>query len=301
MFVSPVGLGTWATGGTVETWGRVDDNESISAIRRAVELGINLIDTAPIYGLGHSEEVIGLAIKGIRDQVVLASKCGVRFPRTPDEKPWHCLRRDSIVKECEDSLRRLGVETIDLYQCHWPDPDTPVEETRAALDTLMQQGKIRVVGVSNFSCQQMSEMRAVGPIHSLQPSFSLVDRRAADDLLPYCKEYDIGVICYSPLCKGLLTGKFGPDDTFDDVRGRDPEFKGEKYAKNLELVRCLEPIAARHGKTVAQLAINWVINYPGVTAAIVGFKRSSQVEENIGGTGWSLTEGDSLEIEQMLG
>ncbi len=298
--ISVIALGTWAMGGTVEAWGYVDDRESIAAIHQALDCGINLIDTAPIYGLGHSEVIVGRAIQGRREEVILATKCGQMFPKSADRMPERCLSRESIMRECEQSLRRLGTEVIDLYQCHWPDPKTPLRETMEALNTLRQQGKIRAIGLSNYSCEQVAAAREFGPVHSVQPSFSMLNRRAADDLLPFCLEGGIGVLAYSPLAKGLLTGKFGPKSTFEDIRAHDPDFVGQRYRRNLRIVAALGEIASGYGKTVAQLAIQWTISHPSITAPIVGAKRPSQVIENVGGTGWSLKQEDRARIERIL-
>ena len=298
--VSEIGLGTWAVGGTVATWGYVDDRESIAAIHQAIDSGINLIDTAPIYGLGHSEEIIGKAIRGRREEVVLATKCGLLFPPSPDQLPARCLTAASIVRECEDSLRRLRTDVIDLYQCHWPDPETRVNETMRALTSLREQGKIRVIGVSNFSVQQLAAAREFGSIDSVQPPFSMLHLRAGEDLIPYCREHNVAVIPYSPLAKGLLTGKFKSDARFADIRARDPEFLGERYRRNLGVVEQLRPIAAEYGKTLAQLVINWTIHYPGITAPLIGAKRPSQVLENVGATGWSLREEDRARVDAIV-
>ena len=298
--VSAIALGTWAMGGAVETWGHVDDRESIATIHQALDQGINLIDTAPVYGLGHAEEIVGKAIQGRRQEVVLATKCGLLFPRSKNELPPRCLSRDSILRECDASLRRLRTDVIDIYQCHWPDPEVPVRETVEALTTLLERGKIRAIGVSNFNCAEMAAIREFGPVHALQSPFSMLHLRAAEDLIPYCTEHGISVLPYSPLAKGLLTGKFNADSTFQDVRARDPEFIGARYRRNLSIVASLMEIAGRYDKTVAQLAINWVASSPGVTAPIVGAKRPSQVLENVGGIGWSITEDDRTAIDTLL-
>ncbi len=298
--VSEIGLGTWAAGGTVATWGHVDDRESIAAIHQALDCGINLIDTAPIYGLGHSEEIIGKAIHGRRNEVVLATKCGLLFPPTEDQLPTRCLSSESIVRECEGSLRRLRTDVIDIYQCHWPDPETRSEETMVALASLRAQGKIRAIGVSNFSVQQIAAAREFGSIDCLQPPFSMLHLRATDDLIPFCLEHGLAVIPYSPLAKGLLTGKFTAETQFEDVRARDPEYLGERYRRNLAVVEELKAIANGYGKTVAQLAINWTASYPGVTSPLVGAKRPSQVSENAGGVGWRLTEEDRVRIDAII-
>ena len=297
---SSIALGTWAMGGTVETWGYVDDRESIAAIHQALDLGINLIDTAPIYGLGHSEEIIGKAIQGRRHEVLIATKCGLLFPHFKDELPLRCLSRESIFRECEQSLRRLRVDVIDLYQCHWSDPLTPLRETMDALTTLLHQQKIRAIGASNFSCEEITAAREFGPIHCLQLPFSMLQRRAAHDLLPFCIEHKMGAIAYSPLAKGLLTGKFHSGDRVEGIRARDPDFIGERFRRNVRVVDGLREIAAGYGKTVAQLVINWTVTFPGVTAPIVGAKRPSQVVENVGAIGWTITDVDRARIDRLL-
>lgn len=298
--VSVIALGTWVMGATVESWGHVDDRESIEAIHQAIDCGINLIDTAPIYGLGHSEEIVGKVIRGRRDEVVLATKCGLTFPKSDHEPPARCLTRKSILRECEASLRRLQTDHIDLYQCHWPDPATPIEETMSALSMLREQGKITAIGLSNYGCEEIAAARACGPVHALQPGFSLVTPHAADELIPYCREHRIAVLPYSPLAKGLLTGKFTATTKFSDVRSRDPEFMGERFRRNLSVVEQLRPIAERYGKSIAQVAINWTLGFSGVTAPIVGARRPSQVLENAGGAGWSLSDADRSTIDALM-
>ena len=298
--VSALGLGTWAMGATPETWGLVDDNESIAAIHAALDLGVNLIDTAPIYGLGHSEQIVGRAVGDRRDQVVLATKCGLQFPGPEGGLPRRCLAPAAIGEECEASLRRLGTDHLDLYQCHWPDPEVPISDTMGALVRLREQGKIRAIGVSNFSVEQLAEACAAGPVCSVQPSLSLIDRRAAAHLLPYCESRHLAVLPYSPLGKGILTGKFNADTAFEDVRSRDPEYIGARYAANLALVEGLRVIARHHDRTVSQVALNFLMNTPGVTAPLFGAKRPSQVRENVGAADWSLPPEDRARVEQLL-
>lgn len=298
--VSTIALGTWAMGGEVEIWGDVDDRESIAAIHQALDSGINLIDTAPIYGLGHSEEIVGKAIQGRRQEVILAGKCGLLSPGPKDRLPPRCLTYDSIMRECEQSLRRLRTDVIDLYQCHWPDPESPIRETMTALTTLLDQGKIRAIGLSNFSCEQISAAREFGPIHCLQPPFSMLHLRATEDLIPYCLEHRIGVLPYGTLAKGLLTGKFTAESRFKDIRAGDSEFVGDRYRRNLRVVEELKSIATSYDKTVAQLAINWTTGFPGVTSPVVGAKRPCQVVENAGGVGWSISEQDRERINTLL-
>jgi aryl-alcohol dehydrogenase-like predicted oxidoreductase len=287
-------------GGDQDIWGLVDDRESIAAIQHALDAGVNLIDTAPIYGRGHSEEIVGKAIQGRRKEVALATKCGLLMPTTKGSLPPRCLKRESIIQECEASLRRLRVDVIDLYQCHWPDPATPIRETMEALTSLQKLGKIRLIGLSNFGVDQITAAREFGPVHTVQIAFSLLNPRAAEDLIPFCREHDIAVLAYSSLGRGLLTGKFNPESRFEDIRARDPEFTGRRFSRNLQLVDQLRPIAQRYGKTVAQVALNWVLNTPGLTAALCGAKRPSQVRENLGADGWKLSDDDRREIDQFL-
>lgn len=300
LHVSALGLGTWAMGGSVEEWGLVDDRESIGCIHQALDLGINLIDTAPIYGHGHSEEIVGKAIQGRRNDVVLTTKCGLLPPRIPGRPPIRSLAPGSILRECNDSLRRLRTDVIDLYLCHWPDPDTHIRETMRALNTLLEQGKIRAIGVSNFSCEQIAAAREFGPVHCLQPPLSLLNRRAADDLIPYCIEHKTAVFVYDVLAKGLLTGKFDANSLFEGVRKKDPDYTGKRYQRNLVLIDGLRNIAAKHDRTVAQLAINWIATCPGVTSALFGAKRPSQILENVGGVGWTITEEDRKRIDELV-
>jgi len=299
--VSVVGLGTWAMGATVETWGHVDDRESIAAIQQALDSGINLIDTAAIYGLGHSEEIVGKAIQGRRDDVVLATKCGMLFPDDPKMLPARCLTKESVLRECDASLRRLRTDVIDLYQCHWPDPNTPIRETMEAMRLLLDQGKIRAVGMSNFSCEEIAAAREFGPVACLQPPLSMIHLRSANDLLPYCLEHEMGVICYSPLAKGLLTGKFKEGSKLEGIRLRDADYIGTRFREHLRLLDELRPIANRCGKSLAQLAVNWAIRQPGVTSALVGAKRSSQVVGNAGAAGWSPSPEDCASIDRLIG
>ena len=297
--VSVVGLGCWAMGGL--SWGEVDDAESEAAIKRALDLGVNFVDTAPVYGAGRSERVVGRAIEGRRDEVVLATKCGVQWGVPGD---FETLTRDAgkktIFRECDESLERLGVEVIDLYQIHWPDGNTPIAEMMEAMVALKEAGKVRAIGVSNFSRAQLAEARTHAPVAGVQPPYSLLQRDIEPELLPYCAEHGVAVVAYSPLQKGLLTGKHTPETKFpeNDARGRwDKNFQGERFLECLKFVEKLREIGARRGKTPAQVAINWVIHRPGVTLAICGAKRPSQVEDNAGAANWALTEKELAEIE----
>ena len=292
--VPTVIFGAWAVGGWF--WGPQEDAESIRAIRAALDAGINCIDTAPIYGMGHSEEVVGKAIQGRRDKVILATKCGLRWD-TPGEgsNPWtyqgldgtECtvvrnLHKHAVIAEVEQSLQRLGTDVIDLYQCHWPDPSTPLAETMEALVTLKQQGKIRAIGVSNFTPEMTAECLQHGPLASDQPPYSLLRRDIEADVLPFCREQGVGVIVYSPLQQGLLTGKVTMDRAFaeGDYRGGQSWFQPANRRRVLDALEKMKPIAAAHKATLGQVTIAWTIAQPGVTAAIVGARTPEQAREN---------------------
>jgi aryl-alcohol dehydrogenase-like predicted oxidoreductase len=204
------------------------------------------------------------------------------------------------MRECESSLRRLRTDWIDLYQCHWPDPNTPIRETMRALTRLLEDGTIRAIGLSNFGCEKMTAAREFGPIHALQPPFSMLQTRAREDLIPYCQEHGIAVLPYSPLAKGLLTGKFSENDKFSDIRARDPDFIGDRFRRNLGLVDGLRGVAERCGKTVAQVVVNWTSNQPGVTAPLLGAKRPTQIDETIGGVGWQLPASEFDCIDKLI-
>ena len=301
--VTPVVFGAWAIGGWF--WGGTDDAEAVTAIRAAVDEGINTIDTAPMYGFGHSEEIVGKALKGIRDKVIVATKCGLRWNRTDgdfhfvaqDEQNrshqiYKVLKPDSIIEECELSLKRLNVDVIDLYQCHWPDTTTPIADTMGALMKLKEQGKIRAVGVSNFTPAMMRECLNAAPLASDQPKYSLLAREIEADVLPFCRENNIGVIVYSPLAQGLLTGKVTMDRQFapGDLRVNTPWFQPQNRQRVLDALGRIRPIADAHRATLGQVAINWVINTPGVTSAIVGARNAAQVRENVHAAEFRLSE-----------
>ena len=299
-----IGFGSWALGGGgwESGWGPQDDEESIAAIHRALDLGINWIDTAAVYGLGHSEEIIAKALRGMSEKPIIATKCGLVWNEKGEV--FGCLKRDSIRKEVEDSLRRLEVEVIDLYQIHWPDPDPDIEEAWSTMADLVKEGKIRYAGVSNFNVEQMKRIEKIHPIASLQPPYSMIMRDIEKEILPYCAEKNMGVIVYSPMQKGLLTGKFTPERVKnlppDDHRRSDPQFSEPLLSINLELVEKLKPIAEKHGRTLAQLAIAWVLRRPEVTAAIVGTRRPSQIEETFPAGDWELAAEDIEAIEKLL-
>ena len=304
LHLTVVGFGAWAIGGGgwKFAWGPQDDDESIAAIRKALELGINWIDTAAIYGLGHSEEVVGKAIKGIAKRPIIATKCGLVW----DEKGniSNRLKKESIRAEVEASLRRLNIDVIDLYQIHWPIPDEDIEEGWETMARLVQEGKIRYAGLSNFNVSQLKRSQLIHPVASLQPPYSMLKRDVERDILPYCGQNSIGVVVYSPMQKGLLTGKITRErvNAFppDDHRRGDPEFNEPLLSHNLDLVDKLTAIAQKHGKTVAQLAIAWVLRRPEVTAAIVGTRRPDQVAETALAGDWILPQEDIDAIEKLL-
>ena len=302
--LSTIGLGTWAIGGGKWkfSWGPQDDRESISTIRRALELGINWIDTAAVYGLGHSEEIVGKAIRGLRDRPIIATKCERVWDK--DGNIFGRLKKESIRSEVEASLKRLKIEVIDLYQIHWPEPDKDIEEAWTTLGDLIKEGKIRYAGVSNFNIEQLKRVQPIHPVASLQPPYSMLERGIEDKTLQYCSENNIGVIVYSPMQKGLLTGKFTRERVRnlpeDDHRRRDPRFQEPELSANLKLVEDLRSIAEKGGRTLAQLAIAWVLRRPEVTAAIVGARRTSQIEETVVAGDWVLSKEDIAVIKTLL-
>ncbi len=303
MQFTTVGLGTWAMGGPWEYgWGPQDDDEAIRAVLEALDQGINWIDTAPAYGLGHSEELIGRALKQTRHKPYIATKCGILWNERKERVPR--LKRDSVRRECHDSLRRLGVETIDLYQMHWAEPEPDIEEAWEEMARLAKEGKVRYLGVSNYSVQQMERVAPIHPISSLQPPYSMLRRDVEGELLGYCAEHDIGVVAYSPMQRGLLAGKFDHERLAalapDDHRRRAPEFQEPQFSATLELVEGLKKIAERRGRTVAQLAVSWVLRRPEVTAAIVGARRPGQIAETAPAADWNLSQEDIEEIEKLL-
>ncbi len=305
LHLSRIGLGTWAIGGGGWDygWGPQDDARSLATIDQALELGINWIDTAAVYGLGHSEEIVGQSVAGRRDEVFIATKCGLVWDEG-STSPYGRLTADSVRQEVEDSLRRLDVDVIDLYQIHWPDPEEQIEEAWTTIAELIEEGKVRYGGVSNFSVEQLERIRPIHPVASVQPPYNMLSRGIESDLLPYCAENDIGVITYSPMMSGLLTGKYDresieslPDD---DWRKDSTQFTEPELTANLKLIDGLRPIAERNGKTLAQLAIAWVLLRPEVTAAIVGARTPDQIEETVQAGEWRLSEEDRAEIQSLL-
>jgi aryl-alcohol dehydrogenase-like predicted oxidoreductase len=305
--ITPVGYGAWAIGGSgwQFAWGSQNDNDSVAAIHRSLELGVNWIDTAAIYGLGHSEEVVARALKewsGPKPYVF--TKCGLIGDK--DGNPQKILKADSIRREVEASLRRLQVDVIDLYQIHWPpDPDSPdLEEAWWAMAALKRQGKVRWIGVSNFNVQQMKRAKAIAPITSLQPPYSLVHREVEEDILPFCLREGIGVIVYSPMASGLLTGAMTRDRAAklpkDDWRRGSPDFTEPNLTRNLELVERLREIAKRHGRTPGEVAIAWTLHNPAVTGAIVGARNARQADGVMRAGDLKLSDKEVNEIEEFL-
>lgn len=296
-----IGFGAWAIGGPwIYGWGKVDDTESVRAIRRGLDLGMNWIDTAAAYGLGHSEEVVERALRGMAARPFVATKCGL----VPDRKGrvQNSLKPGSIRKEAEASLKRLGTEQIDLYQFHWPDPSVPVEDSWGTMVDLQKEGKVRYIGVSNFGIPLLKRCMAIAPVQSLQPPYSLIAREFEKEVLAYCEANDIGVVAYSPMQSGLLTGRFDRSRlASDDWRQKISLFREPELSNALSFVDALRPLAAKRGKTVGQLAVAWVLRKPRVTAAIVGARSEKQVEENIGAAGWSLTDEEIERIEAIHG
>ncbi len=292
--VSVIAFGCWVTGG--HFWGGVNDDESTKAIKYAFDSGINFFDTANVYGFGHSEEVLGKALKDKRENCIIATKTGLKWNERGNIS--HDLSRKQILKSLEDSLKRLQTDYIDLYQLHWPDKDTHVEETALALEECKKSGKVRFAGCSNFSVRQMQEYEVYGRLNTLQPPYSILDREIEKDVLPYSKDTKTGVFVYSPLAKGLLTGKFTEKSVFGKKHARsfDANFKKEKFLKNLKIVKKLKPVAEKYGKTTGQLAIAWILANPAVHAAITGARTVLQIKENLNGAGWKISEEDYVKI-----
>ncbi|MFD0980971.1 aldo/keto reductase [Tropicimonas aquimaris] len=306
---SAVGLGTWAIGGW--RWGGTDEAAAIDAIRASIDEGISLIDTAPAYGLGRSEEIVGRAIAGRRDEVVLSTKCGLVWHTDKGTRKfeqdgrtvYQYLGADSIVHEVEQSLRRLGTDRIDHYITHWPDVTTPVEETTEALMRLKAQGKILSIGASNVTPELVREYLAAGPLDAVQEKFNMLDRELSDTLLPICRENGVSVMSYSSLALGLLTGKIGPERRFpeDDLRHGNPRFSVETRQKTADFAAAIAPIAEGHGATIAQIVIAWTLAQQGITFALCGARNPDQARENAGAGRLRLSEADLAEIDVAAG
>jgi len=298
--MSRVGLGTWAIGGWM--WGGTDEKLSIETIHKALDSGVNMVDTAPVYGFGTSEKIVGKALKeyGNRDKIVLATKAALEWN---DDGVFRNSSKERLEKEIDDSLKRLQTDYIDIYQIHWPDKLVAFDETAEFLNRLLEKGKIRAIGVSNYSAEQMDEFRKTAPIHTSQPPYNMFERQIEDDILPYCLENNIVPITYGAICRGLLSGKMTEDKTFegDDLRKIDPKFQGERFKQYLSAVGRLDKFARdNYGKTVMDLAIRWVLDKTKIGTALLGARKPYQVEniENI--YGWHIDESGMKEIDKIL-
>ncbi|MFH0911381.1 MAG: aldo/keto reductase [Planctomycetota bacterium] len=298
--LTTLGLGTWALSGL--DWGPQEDRDSIATVSRALERGMNWIDTAAVYGRGHAEALVGRAIREAWARPFLATKCG----RVVNDKGElvHCLKKESIRAEAEGSLRRLGVETIDLYQMHWPIPAEDIEEGWGAMADLVRAGKVRYLGASNFTVEELERAGAIHPIASLQPPYSLIRRRAETALFDYCRTHRIGVVAYSPLGRGMLTGKFTRERALalpeSDSRGEGSAFREPELGANLALVEALRPIAGRAGRSLAELALAWVLRRGEVASAIVGCRRPGQVDETAPAGDWKLSAEEIAAVQEAL-
>ena len=297
---SRIGLGTWAMGGWM--WGGTDEEESIRTIHAAFEKGINLIDTAPVYGFGRSEEIVGEALEqwGQRDKIIVATKVGLDWR---DGAPARNSTRERLREEIEDSLRRLRTTYIDIYQVHWPDPLVPIEETAETMRRFYEEGKIRAIGVSNYSAEEMDRFRSVAPLHTVQPPYNLFERGIETEVLPYAREYNIGTLTYGALCRGLLSGRMDAKTEFngDDLRKSDPKFQPPRYVQYLEAVDRLDRYAREHyEKRVIHLAMRWLLDQPGVSVALWGARHAEQLTPIEEMTNWSLYAHDMLAINRIL-
>jgi len=299
--ITPIGLGAWAIGGSgwMFAWGSQDDDQSIRALHAGLDAGINWIDTAAVYGLGHSEEIVARALASTSHRPYVFTKCGRVWD--DNRQIGRRLRAESIRAECEASLRRLKVDTIDLYQIHWPEPDEEIEEGWTEMARLREEGKVRWIGVSNFNVDQMKRAQAIAPVTSLQPPYSLIRREIEEEILPHASAGGIGVIAYSPMASGLLTGKMTRERIAslpeDDWRRRAPNFQEPALSRNLELADRLGRIAAKHGRTAGEAAIAWTLRHPAVTGAIVGVRSPEQVSGIIGAMEFRLSEDEIAELE----
>ena len=304
--ITPIGFGAWAIGGGDWRfgWGAQDDAESIDAIRKAVDLGINWIDTAAVYGFGHSEEIVCEALDGMRERPYIFTKCGLVPSGDDPRAPVENISAASIKRECEASLRRLNVDAIDLYQIHWPTDDIgDIDEAWTAMSELQRAGHVRYIGVSNFTVAELERALAIAPVTSLQPPYSLVKPDVGEDILPFCRVHGIGTIVYSPMGAGLLTGAMSreraqalPDN---DWRSKSPEFHEPNLSRNLELVDLLTAIGNRHGRSAGEVAIAWTLHHPAVTGAIVGARSAQQVDGNINALTFRLSDDEYTEIETL--
>ena len=299
--ITRVGFGAWAIGGGGWEfgWGPQEDEESIQTIHRALELGVNWVDTAAAYGFGHSEEVVGRALAGLTERPYVFTKASL--VQGPGGRVVHSLNRDSILAEAEGSLQRLGVDAIDLYQIHWPNPDADIEQGWSALAELKEQGLVRHIGVSNFDVGQLQRIGQIAPVETLQPPYSLIDRGVENEILPFAEREGIGVIVYSPMASGLLTGRMTRDRIArlpdDDWRKHDPRFREPQLSRHLDLVERLTTVAGRHDTTPGAVAIAWTVRNPAVDGAIAGFRRADQVDPILTAASIELTGDDVDEIE----
>jgi aryl-alcohol dehydrogenase-like predicted oxidoreductase len=313
LHISPIIFGAWAIGGWM--WGGADEQESIAAIHASIDAGVNTIDTAAIYGMGASEEIVAKAIAGKRDQVVIATKCGMRWNTTEGSEPWpnktpagedvvvmKNAKTNSIPYECEQSLKRLRTDVIDLYQVHWPDVSTPVEETITALEKLRMEGKVRAIGVSNYDAEWLERASKVATLASDQPPFSLITRKIEKTILPWLRQHDVGAIVYSPLERGLLTGNVGPNRTFPegDHRAKHKYFTIENRRRILAALEEIRPIADQHKASFAQIVINWTIQEPGITAALVGARNAEQAQHNAGALAFTLSPDERAAVRRAF-
>ncbi|HEX4202618.1 MAG TPA: aldo/keto reductase [Ktedonobacteraceae bacterium] len=303
MEITPIGLGAWAIGGGnwEAGWGPQDDQESMDVIKRALDLGINWIDTAAEYGLGHSEEIVGKAIKG-REKPYIFTKCSLVWDE--QRKIHNSLKANSIKREAEASLKRLDIDVIDLYQIHWPNPDEDVEEGWCALVDLKKEGKVRHIGVSNFNVEQIKRAEKIAPVETLQPPYSLIHPDVQKEILPYCQQKNIGVIVYSPMASGLLTGQMTPDRIKnmpnDDWRRNDSEYQEPRLSRNLALANLLTEIGYEHSAPAGVVAVAWVLHNPAVTAAIVGSRRPSQIEDMVMAAEYRLSDSEIEQIDKFI-
>jgi aryl-alcohol dehydrogenase-like predicted oxidoreductase len=302
--ITPIGFGAWAIGGSgwEFAWGSQDDGDSIAAIREALDAGVNWIDTAAVYGLGHSEEVVARALEGVRDRPYVFTKCSMIW--NEHQAIGHSLEAHSIRRECEASLRRLKVDAIDLYQIHWPNPDQDIEEGWATMAALQREGKVRNIGLSNFNVAQMKRAQAIAPITSLQPRYSLLHREIEPEILPFVTRENIGVIAYSPMASGLLTGAMTRQRIArlpgDDWRRSHEDFREPQLSHHLKLVSLLRTIGHRHGRSPAEVAVAWVLSNPAVTGAIVGARRPGQMLGVSGAADFRLSPEERAEIEALF-
>ena len=311
--VTPIAFGAWAIGGAM--WGGAEKKDAVQAIKRSIDHGITTIDTAPVYGYGQSEELVGEAIRGMREKVQILTKYGLRWDakkgqyyfslKDEDGNKIDIYRyagKESVIQECENSLRRLGTDYIDLYQIHWADPTTPIDETMEAINILLEQGKIRAAGVCNFEAALLKKAMKTAPICSNQVPYSMVRRDIEDELVPFCIGNEKAILAYSPLQRGLLTGKFSPDHHFKegDTRAGSSQFKKENIIKTNRFLEEIKPIADAKGASLAQLVIRWTLEQPGITVALVGARNSRQVDDNVGAMNLKLTKDEVEEINSKL-